>query len=142
MSINKVIISGNLTRDPELRNGANGMNVLVFGIAANERRRDPSTGDWKDYPNFFDCTVFGNRADGLSRVLTKGMKVVLVGRLHYSTWEKDGAKRSKVEIYVDEVDFMSSRNAVGSGPEISSGSAEVEIPPAPDITVYDEDIPF
>jgi len=142
MSINKVVVSGNLTRDPELRSGSTGMSVLVFGIAVNDRRRDPSSGEWTDYANFFDCTVFGSRADGLAKVLTKGMKIAIVGRLHYSNWEKDGAKRSKVEIYVDEVDFMSNRNSGGQEYAAAPPSSPVEIPPAPEITVYDEDIPF
>ena len=151
MSINRVVVSGNLTRDPELRTSPSGNNVLSFGIAVNDRRRNPSTGEWENYANFFDCTVFGARADGLSGILTKGMKIALAGRLHYSSWEKDGQKRNKIEIYVDDVEFMSSR---GGGESLDSGSGggynagsynnkpSVDIPPAPEITVYDEDIPF
>ena len=65
MSINRVIISGNLTRDPELRSTQSGMDVMSFGVAVNDRRRNPQTNEWEDYPNFVDCTMFGNRARSL-----------------------------------------------------------------------------
>ena len=69
MSINRVIISGNLTRDPELRSTASGLPVLGFGVAVNARRKNQQTGEWEDYPNFIDCTMFGARAESLSRYL-------------------------------------------------------------------------
>ena len=69
MSINRVIISGNLTRDPELRQTQSGMAVLSFGVAVNDRRKNPSTGEWEDYPNFVDCTMFGARANSLAQYL-------------------------------------------------------------------------
>ena len=72
MSINKVMITGNLTRDPELRATTNGTQILHFGVAVNDRRRNQQTGDWEGYPNFVDCVVFGNRAEPLSRFLGKG----------------------------------------------------------------------
>lgn len=109
MSINKVVLSGNLTRDPELRQTTGGKSVTTFGIAVNDRRRNPQTGEWEDKPNFFDCVVFGTRAEPLSRMLHKGMKVCVEGRLRYTTWEKDGQRRSKVDIAVDECEFMSQR---------------------------------
>lgn len=77
MSINRVIISGNLTRDPELRSTASGMPVLGFGVAVNDRRRNPQTQEWEDYPNFIDCTMFGARAESVSRFLSKGAKLPL-----------------------------------------------------------------
>ena len=75
MSINRVIISGNLTRDPELRSTQSGMDVMSFGVAVNDRRRNPQTNEWEDYPNFVDCTMFGNRARSLHQYLSKGTKV-------------------------------------------------------------------
>ena len=69
MSINRVIISGNLTRDPELRQTQSGMPVLGLGVAVNDRRKNQTTGEWEDYPNFIDCTMFGSRAEALSRYL-------------------------------------------------------------------------
>ena len=107
MSINRVNISGNLTRDPDLRATASGMQVLGFGVAVNDRRKNPSTGQWEDYPNFVDCTMFGNRAESLGRILRKGMKVAIEGKLRYSSWEKDGQRRSKIEVIVDEIELMS-----------------------------------
>ena len=109
MSINRVNISGNLTRDPELRATSGGTQVLTFGVAVNDRRRNQQTGEWEDVPNFVDCVVFGNRADALSRFLSKGMKVAVEGKLRWSQWEKDGQKRSKLEVIVDEVEFFSQR---------------------------------
>lgn len=109
MSINRVVVSGNLTRDPELRATPGGMQVLGFGVAVNDRRRNQQTGEWEDYPNFIDCTMFGNRAEALSRILRKGMKVAIEGKLRYSSWEdkNGGGRRSKVEIIPDEVVLMS-----------------------------------
>jgi single-strand DNA-binding protein len=109
MSINRVVVSGNLTRDPELRATAGGTQVLGFGVAVNDRRRNQQTGEWEDYPNFIDCTMFGNRAEALSRILCKGMKVAIEGKLRYSSWEdkNGGGRRSKVEIIPDEVVLMS-----------------------------------
>ena len=109
MSINRVNISGNLTRDPELRATTAGTQILNFGVAVNDRARDPQSGEWVDRPNFIDCVVFGSRADALSRLLHKGMKVAIEGKLRYSSWEKDGQKRSKIEVVVDEIEFLSQR---------------------------------
>lgn len=105
MSINRVVISGNLTRDPELRTTATGMPVLGFGVAVNDRVKN-SQGEWEDYPNFIDCTMFGKRAESLSRYLHKGSKVAVEGKLRYSSWERDGQRRSKIEVWVDELEFM------------------------------------
>ena len=107
MSINRVNISGNLTRDPELRMTAGGTQVLGFGVAVNDRRRNPQTGEWEDYHNFVDCTLFGNRAEAMGRILRKGIKVAIEGKLRYSKWQdKSGQNRSKLEVIVDEIDLM------------------------------------
>ena len=112
MSINRVIASGNLTRDPELRSTAGGMPVLSFGLAVNDRRKNASTGEWEDYPNFVDCTMFGPRAESLRTMLAKGSKVAIEGKLRWSQWEKDGQKRSRLEVVVDEVVLMSRAGTV------------------------------
>ncbi|OUO92379.1 single-stranded DNA-binding protein [Gordonibacter sp. An230] len=157
MSINRVIISGNLTRDPELRSTAGGMPVLGFGVAVNDRRKNQQTGEWEDYPNFIDCTMFGARAEALSRYLSKGTKVSIEGKLRWSQWEREGQKRSKIEVIVDELEFMSSRSdsssyggGMGGGysaPAPAAPAAPAYAPaPAPVVdassSVYDEDIPF
>ena len=111
MSINRVNISGNLTRDPEIRATQAGTSILTFGVAVNDRRRNPQTGEWEDYPNYIDCVVFGNRAESLSRFLSKGTKVAVEGKLRWSQWERDGRKRSKIEVIVDEIEFLSPRQS-------------------------------
>ena len=106
MSINIVTISGNLTRDPELRQAGN-TSVLSFGVAVNDRRRNPQSGQWENVPNFVDCIVFGTRADALAGLLHKGSKVAIDGKLRYSSWDgKDGKKRSKLEVVVNELELM------------------------------------
>lgn len=107
MSINRVLISGNLTRDPDLRSTATGMPVLGFGVAVNDRRKNAQTGEWEDCPNFIDCTMFGARAQSLSNYLSKGAKVAIEGKLRWSQWERDGQKRSKIEVVVEEIEFIS-----------------------------------
>ena len=138
MSINRVNITGNLTRDPELRVTAAGTQVLSFGVAVNDRRRNPQTGEWEDYPNFVDCTMFGTRAEAVSRFLAKGNKVAIEGKLRYSSWEKDGQRRSKLE-----VEFMSQRQG-GTAPAAAPAPAPMPAPAAvpPAVDLYDEDIPF
>ena len=168
VSINRVNITGNLTRDPELRATQGGTQVLHLGVAVNDRRRNPQSGNWEDYPNFIDCVMFGTRAEAIQRYLRKGTKVAIEGRLRYSSWERDGQKRSKIEVVVDEIEFMSSRNDAGQqgggyaaqqapsvapAPQVQQPAqqqapyqtpapapAPVAAPPAAD--VYDEDIPF
>ena len=116
MSINKAIISGNLTRDAELRTTASGNPVCSFGVAVNDRRRNQN-GEWEDYANFVDCHLFGRRAEAVAQYLTKGTKVAIEGRLHYSSWEdrNGGGRRSKLEVYVDELEFMSGRSNAQNG---------------------------
>ena len=110
MSINKVFISGNLTRSPELRATSGGTSVLDFGVAVNERRKNPQSGEWEDRANFVDCAMFGKRAEAVEKFLSKGQKVAIEGKLRFSSWEKDGQKRSKLSVIVDEIEFMSRRD--------------------------------
>ena len=150
MSINRVMISGNLTRDPEMRATSGGMQVMTFGIAVNDRRRNSQTGEWEDYPNFVDCVMFGTRAEALSRFLSKGTKVALEGKLRYSSWDREGQKRSKLEVVVDDLEFMSSRSSQGSGdyvaqaPRPPMNEAPVSAVPQPQVNpvAVDADIPF
>lgn len=129
MSINVVVLSGNLTRDPDLRMTSSGTPVLQLGIAVNERVKGPD-GSWTDRPNFVDAVLFGTRAEKLTQYLAKGTKVAISGHLRYSSWERDGQKRSKLEVIVDELEFMSK----------GQQQAPVQAPPASDI--FEEDIPF
>lgn len=130
MSINKVFISGNLTRDCELRSTATGTQILNIGVAVNDRRKNQQTGEWEDVPNFVDCVMFGSRAEKLAQFLSKGTKVAIEGKLRWSQWEKDGAKRSKLEVIVDEIEFM------------SRGGQQRQQQQTASADLYDENIPF
>ena len=107
MAVNVVCLAGNLTRDAELKQTTNGNAVLTFTLAVNEPYKNPTTGTWDKRPNFFDCVMFGARAEKLAQYIHKGSKVSIAGRLKYRTWEQDGAKRSKVEVVADEIELMS-----------------------------------
>ena len=131
MSINRATISGNLTRDAELRSTASGTPVLSFTVAVNDRRKNNQTGEWEDVPNFIDCTMFGNYARSISQYMTKGAKVAVEGKLRWSQWERDGQKRSKVEVIAEHVELMSRRDGNSGAP------APVDASP-----VYDDEIPF
>ena len=130
MSINNVSVTGNLTREPELRATQGGTPVLSFGIAVNDRRKN-AAGQWEDVPNFFECVTFGNRATALSDILSKGMKVAIAGKLHYSSWEKDGQKHSKVDIIANDVELMQNRMPQQEQPQQQEEPA-----------YYDADLPF
>lgn len=120
--INQCVIEGNLTRDAELRVTQGGTNVLTWTLASNDQQKDPKTGRWEDVANFVDCTLFGSRAEALSGLLTKGRHVVVSGRLKYRSWERDGERRSALEVRVQEVSLV--------------GRAEAAT------ATYDEEIPF
>lgn len=134
MSINVVVMSGNLTRDCELRHTNGGTAILSFGVAVNDRMKDRD-GSWVDRPNFVDVTVFGARAEALSRFLSKGAKVALSGKLRYSSWERDGQKRSKLEVIAEEIEFLSR-----DGDVARTAAPQQAAPQYPEVTY--EDIPF
>ena len=142
MGINSVSLSGNLTRDMELRQTAGGTAVGSFGIAVNERRKNQRTGEWEDHANFVDCTMFGRRAEALAPYLLKGTKCAVQGRLHYSSWEdrNTGQRRSKLDVTVDEVEFLSARDDGRCDGGRNMGAAGVQQQMAD--AYGDEDIPF
>lgn len=123
MAINQVTVSGNLTRDSELRQTQNGTSVLTFCVAVNERRKNPQ-GEWEDYPNYIDCVTYGKRAEAVHQYFAKGAKVCVSGRLHWSQWETEGKRRSKVEVVADELEFMSRQEK----PQQVSYYADEDIP--------------
>ena len=157
MGINRVILTGNLTRDPELKHSQSGVPILSFGLAVNERRKNSQTGEWEDYANFFDCTMFGSRAESVSGYLSKGSKVGIDGKLRFNSWERDGQKRSRVIVIIQDLEFLSSQKD-GSEKKESAGVPGPASHPSPssDIShvsisdiefeevdsVYDDDIPF
>lgn len=148
MSINRVCISGNLTRDPVLRSTSGGMSVLSMGVAVNDRRKNQQTGQYEDYANFVDCTMFGNRAASVARFLAKGSKVAIEGKLRWSQWQaQDGSKRSKLEVVVDEIEFMTSRDGgqqQGNQYQQQYQQQQYQQQPQyqPQADVYDDEIPF
>jgi len=114
-NINRVVLTGNLTRDPELRSTQSGFQICSLRIASNTRRKDPASGDWIDKPNFFDVTVFGAQGENCARFLSKGRPVAIDGRLEWREWtDKEGNKRQNVEIVADAVQFLGGRDEGGS----------------------------
>jgi single-strand DNA-binding protein len=115
-NINRVVLTGNLTRDPELRNLPSGTAVCSLRIATNTRRKD-QTGNWVDKANYFDVTVWGAQGENCAQYLSKGRPVAVDGRLEYREWEdrESGAKRSAVEIVADSVQFLGGRDDAGGG---------------------------
>lgn len=142
-SINRVNLSGNLGSDPELKATKGGTSVLEFLLAVNDRRKNQQTGEWEDYANWVSCSIFGKRADSLAKYLSKGSKVALEGRLRYSSWEKDGQKRSKLSVIVDEIEFLS-RSDQQQRQQPYTAATPAATPAQAGLTddLYDEEIPF
>ena len=114
-NINRVIITGNLTKDPELRSLQSGTAVCKLRVAVNSRRKDQS-GEWVDKPNYFDVTVWGAQGENCATYLSKGRPVAVDGRLDWREWEaQDGSKRQSVEIIANSVQFLGSRDGSGGG---------------------------
>ena len=153
-NINRVVMTGNLTADPELRSTAGGTSVCSLRIACNTRRKDASSGEWVDKPNYFNVTVWGAQGENAARYLSKGRPVAIDGRLEWREWEaQDGAKRSAVDIIADSVQFLGSREEASAGGGFSGAGAQQggDVPvddrdfqPAPVSGggAGDEDIPF
>jgi single-strand DNA-binding protein len=151
MNINRVVLTGNLTRDPELLATSNGVSVCKLGVAVNTRRKNNSTGDWEEKPNFFRVTVFGKQAESCERFLKKGRPVAIDGRLEWSQYERDGQKRESIDIIADSVQFLGGRDDAGNGNGFSSSvrATESDVPidtgdfeTAPVAAGADDDIPF
>ena len=150
MNINRVVLTGNLTRDPELSSTGGGLSICKLGIAVNTRRRN-NDGGWEDKPNFFRVTVFGRQAESCSQYLKKGRPVAIDGRLEWSQWERDGQKRESIDIIADTVQFLGGREDAGNGNGFSSSvrATETDVPidtgdfeRTPVSTGADDDIPF
>lgn len=127
MSINHVTVSGNLTRDAEIKRTASGMAIVSFSMAVNERRKNNQTGEWDNYANYVDVTWFGTYAEKCAAMLVKGAKVTVDGHLRQERWERDGQKHSKLVIILDEIEL----------PPRQQGQFN-----APQDTLYDAAIPF
>ena len=144
-NINRVVLVGNLTRDPELRHTPSGTPVCKLRIAVNTRQKD-AQGNWGDKPNYFDVTVWGNQGESCAQFLSKGRPVGVDGRLDWREWEaQDGTKRQAVEIIADTVQFLGSRgdNEGGAGErQFVPTGATATAPDADFAGGADDDIPF
>jgi single-strand DNA-binding protein len=142
-SINRVVLVGNLTRDPELRHTPSGTPVCSLRIAVNSRRKD-ETGQWADKPNYFSVTVWGQQGENCAQYLAKGRPVAIDGRLDWREWEgQDGNKREAVEIVAETVQFLGSRGDGESGGYVPAGAtaatgSDADFP----ASASDDDIPF
>ena len=115
-NLNRVVITGNLTKDPELRSTPNGTPLCKLRVAVNSRRKDSASGEWVDKPNYFDVTVWGAQGENCATYLRKGRPVAVDGRLDWREWEaQDGSKRQSIEIIADSVQFLGSREDASSG---------------------------
>jgi single-strand DNA-binding protein len=152
-NINRVVITGNLTRDPEVRALPSGTSVCELRVACNTRRKNGSTGEWEDKPNYFNVKVWGGQGENAARYLSKGRPVAIDGRLDWREWEtQDGTKRQAVDIIADSVQFLGSReDPSGTGGFAGGGATQGnEVPvdgrdfqPAPvSGQAGDDDIPF
>jgi single-strand DNA-binding protein len=141
-NINRVVLVGNLTKDPELKSTAGGTSLCKLRIAVNTRRKD-ETGSWVDKPNYFDVTVWGNQAESCAQYLSKGRPVGIDGRLEWREWDAtDGSgKRQAVEVVAESVQFLGSRDGGGGGGGaefVPQDSAGADFP----ASAADDDIPF
>ena len=147
-NINRVVLVGNLTRDPELRHTPSGTPVCSLRLAVNTRRKDAATGEWGEKPNYFDVTVWGNQGENCAQYLAKGRPVAVDGRLEWREWEaQDGSKRQAVEIIADTVQFLGGRGdgeggaGAGGGNQFVPAAATAEAADFGPATA-DDDIPF
>ena len=150
-NINRVVLTGNLTRDPELRSTNNGTSVCSLRVACNTRRKDAS-GQWVDKPNYFDVTVWGAQGENCATYLQKGRPVAVDGRLEWREWDDpSGNKRQAVDIVADSVQFLGAReggeNGGSSGrftpqSDVPADTADFETAGTPSGSSADDDIPF
>lgn len=150
-SINQVVLMGNLTRDPDLRQTPTGQNVCSFSLALNRSYKDQA-GEWKEVTDFVDIVAWGPLGERVAQYLSKGRRCFVQGRLQSRSWEQDGQKRSKLEVLANDVTFLDSRGV--SDESDSSADQPVEKKASPkkkeDVVVEDigdepinlDDIPF
>ena len=118
-SVNQVIIMGNLTRDPELRQTPSGQSVVSMSLALNRSYKDQS-GEWQEATDYIDVSAWGPLAERVAQYMTKGRRCLVQGRLQSRSWEQDGQKRSKVEVLASDVTFLDGRGEGGEGSSAGS----------------------
>jgi single-strand DNA-binding protein len=114
-SVNQVILMGNLTRDPEVRQTPSGQSVVSFSLALNRAYKDQKTNDWVEATDYIDVVAWGPLAERVGQYLSKGRRALVQGRLQSRSWEQDGQKRSKVEVLANDVTFLDGRGDDGEG---------------------------
>jgi len=114
-NFNRVILMGNLTRDPELRNLPSGMAVTSIGLAVNDRFKNKQTDQWEERPNFIDCECFGRTAENINKYFSKGKPIFIEGKLRFDQWEdkQTGQKRSKLKVVIDTFQFVAGQGGQG-----------------------------
>jgi single-strand DNA-binding protein len=123
-NINRVVLTGNLTRDPDLRATPGGTQVCSLRIASNTRRKDNASGEWVDKPNYFSVTVWGSQGESCNRFLSKGRGVCIDGRLEWREWtDQQGNHREGVEVIADAVQFLGGRDSDAPADEEPAPSA-------------------
>lgn len=147
MNINHVTLSGNLTRDPELKNLPSGTAVCQMRIAVNDRVKNQQTGEWESRPNYFDLSAFGGMAEACAKYLTRGAKIMVSGKLRWREWTTDdGGKRQAVSVAVDALEFPPRADDQGYRTQGMPVDTPTGMPPAPAPAPPDEDgdddIPF
>lgn len=114
-NINTVVIAGRTTKDPEIKVTTSGTTVLSFSLAVNDTKKN-AQGEWEEIANFFDCVLFGERAERIAQYITKGSKLVVNGRLHQDRWQaQDGTNRSRVSIIVQDIELPPRTQPQGTG---------------------------
>jgi single-strand DNA-binding protein len=165
-NLNKVMLIGRLTRNPESRTIPNGNKVVAFGFAVNNRRRNPQTGNWEEEPVFIDCEAWNSAREGgrqladlIEQYLKKGHQAYIEGRLRLDQWtdKNDGSKRSRLKLVVEQVQFLEPRQDGGAVPGVGQaqksaprpasavaegGSSFEEMPPVSQADDPPDDIPF
>ncbi len=150
-NINRVVLTGNLTRDPELRATGGGTSVCSLRLAVNTRRKNNSTGTWEEKPNYFDVTVWGAQGENCARFLSKGRPVAVDGRLEWREFQdKQGNQRQAIDIIADAVQFLGGRDDAGGGngngftprSDLPADTSDFAPAPAGDASAPDDDIPF
>jgi single-strand DNA-binding protein len=145
-NINRVVLTGNLTKDPELRSTSSGTSVCSLRLAVNTSKKDAS-GQWTEKPNYFDVTVWDKQGENCAQYLSKGRPVAVDGRLDWREWDaQDGTKRQAVQIIASTVQFLGSRgDAEGGGqPQFvpAGATAGTDADMGASGGASDDDIPF
>lgn len=144
-SLNSVTLSGNLGQDAEVRYTNNGLAITSFSLAVRKSRKQ-SDGSYKDVTSWVDCVMYGKRGEAMygNGMLQKGVRLAIVGRLYQNVWEKDGQRRSKIEVIVDNVVTMTAQRQQQQGYQVAAPQQQYQAAqqPAAYPDVYDEDIPF